>query len=130
MTDKTYRVLVHAEARRRAHQDIDSAPDGYIAQTRPPKRSLDQNAALHSICGDLAKQLPFAGKMRTLAQWKVILVSGHAIATQQPNEVIPGIEGEFVNLRESTAEMGVRRMSSLIDYAVAYAVQAGVKLSG
>lgn len=129
MTEKTFKRLVHDEARRRAKADIDNAPDGWIAETRPAKRSLDQNAAFHSLCGDLEKQLPFAGKMRTLQQWKVLLVSAHSVATDEKADVVPGIEGEFVNLRESTAEMGVARMSSLIEYGVAYAVQNGVKLS-
>jgi hypothetical protein len=38
-------------------------------------------------------------------------------------EVIPGLEGEFVNIRESTAHMSKPRASSLIEYAVAHMAQ-------
>jgi hypothetical protein len=53
---------------------------------------------------------------------------GHAIATGKPGEVVPGLEGEFCAIRESTAKMGIRRMTSLIEYSQAFAVQNGVQL--
>ncbi|MDU2786367.1 MAG: recombination protein NinB, partial [Enterobacter sp.] len=40
----------------------------------------------------------------------------------------PGLEGEFCAIRESTAKMGIRRMTSLIEYSQAFAVQNGVQL--
>lgn len=121
--------LVHAEARRRAVEAVQRAPDGMVVRISPATRSLEQSAKFHAICGDLAKQLPYAGKARTLEQWKLLLVSAHAVATKEPTEVVPGLEGEFLNLRESTAAMSVARMSSLIEYSVAFAVQSGVRLS-
>lgn len=91
---------------------------------KPATRSLDQNAKFHSLCQDLARSgLPWAGKPRSLEQWKAILVSGHAVATGQGGEVIPGIEGEFVAIRESTAQMTKARSSSLIEYALAFCAQ-------
>ncbi len=42
--------------------------------------------------------------------------------------MVPGLEGEFVNIRESTALMSVKRGSSLIEYATAYALSNGVTL--
>lgn len=121
MKDKRIYRLVHAEARRRAAQDIASAPEGYIAVVQEPNRSLDQNAKFHAICSDLAKSgLAWAGKRRTADEWKVLLVSGHAVATKEGSDIVPGIEGEFVNIRESTASMSRARGSSLIEYAVAF----------
>lgn len=89
-------------------------------------RTLAQNDLFHALCGDTAKQLQWAGKARDLASWKVLYVSGHAIATGKPGEVVPGLEGEFCAIRESTAKMGIRRMTSLIEYSQAFAVQNGV----
>ncbi|EOS93751.1 hypothetical protein ETR_17297 [Erwinia tracheiphila PSU-1] len=43
-------------------------------------------------------------------------------------EVVPGLEGEFCNIRESTANMGIRRMTNLIEYSTAWAVGNGVRL--
>ncbi len=93
-------------------------------------RSLDQNAKFHAICSDLSKsKIEWAGKRRTAAQWKVLLVSGHAVATKETAEVVPGLEGEFINIRESTALMSVSRGSSLIEYALAFCAQNEVHLT-
>lgn len=97
-------------------------------ECKPSKRSLDQNAKFHAICDDFSRSgIEWAGKQRTAAEWKVLIVSGHSVATKQGAEIIPGIEGEFVNVRESTALMSKARGSSLIEYAMAFGAQHGVK---
>lgn len=96
---------------------------------QPEARTGEQNAKFHAICSDLAKSgLPWAGKARTAAQWKVLLVSGHAVATKAEFDLVPGLENEFVNLRESTALMSKKRGSSLIEYSVAFCAANGVEL--
>lgn len=93
-------------------------------------RTGEQNAKFHAICGDIAKSgISWMGKARTAEQWKVLLVSGHAAATKEGFEIIAGLEGEFVNIRESTALMSVKRGSSLIEYSIAWCAMNGVKLS-
>lgn len=84
-------------------------------------RTLDQNAKFHALCGDIAaSRHPWMNKPRSAKQWKVLLVSGHAVATEEGTELVPGLEGEFVNLRESTALMSIKRSASLIEYTLAY----------
>ena len=119
MSAKRLFILAHLEARKRAAKAVAEAPAGYRVTVEPPKRNGEQNAKFHAICGELAGR-EWAGKPRTAAQWKVLLVSGHATATKEGAEMVPGLEGEFVNVRESTALMSVRRSSSLIEYAQAY----------
>lgn len=100
-----------------------------VVSVRPETRTLEQNAKFHAICEDLAKSgLIWAGKQRKAAQWKVLLVSGHAVATKEDSEIVPGIEGEFINIRESTALMSKARGSSLIEYSLAFCVMHGVAL--
>ena len=114
-------ILAHAEARRRALQAVQEAEDGYVVMIKPPTRNLEQNAKFHALCSDLAKAgVHWAGKARSTAEWKTLLVSGHAVATKEGAEIVPGIEGEFVNIRESTALMSKARSSSLIEYAQAF----------
>ena len=97
---------------------------------KPETRSLDQNAKFHALCDDAAKSgLTWGGKKRTAAQWKVLFVSGHAVATKEESEMVPGLEAEFVNLRESTALMSKKRGSSLIEYTLAFLHEHGVRLS-
>ncbi len=120
MSKRTF-VLSHQLARQRAMACVADAPDGYGVTVSEPSRTLEQNAKFHAICSDIARSgYPWAGKARTAAQWKVLLVSGHATATKEGSELVPGLESEFVNLRESTALMSVKRGSSLIEYSLAF----------
>jgi hypothetical protein len=128
MSEKRYYRLVHAEARRRAAEYCYAAPDGFVVTVAPATRSADQNAKFHALVDDIAKsKTPWAGKPRNAAQWKVLLVSGHAAATKEGSDMVPGIEGEFVNLRESTAAMSKARGSSLIEYTLAFCAMNAIK---
>lgn len=127
MSKQTFR-LAHHEARRRAMAAVADAPDGYVITVAEPRRNLDQNAKFHAICHDLAiARVEWAGKPRTAEQWKVLLISGHAVATKQGGEIVPGLEGEFVAIRESSAAMSKARASSLIEYALAFAASKEVE---
>lgn len=106
-----------------------NAEHPWVVEIKAVTRSLEQNAKFHAICGDFEKQGTYMGRTLTLAQWKVLFISGHAIATGLGADLVPGIEGEFVNIRESSAQMSVKRMASLIEYVTAYAVGQGIELS-
>lgn len=122
-------VLVNHRVRQRAAEAIMSAPDDSAVTVGPSNRSLDQNAKFHAICTDLAKSdMQWAGRRRNADEWKVLLVSAHTKATEGEIEFVPGLEGEFVNIRESTARMSVRRAASLITYAIAFCDTHGVEL--
>lgn len=120
--------LVHDEARKRAAQAVMDAPHAYTVTIKPPTRTSEMNAKFHAMCGELARSgVMWAGKPRTPDQWKVLLVSGHAVATGEGSDMLPGIEGEYVNLRESTALMSKKRGSSLIEYTAAFMAANEVK---
>lgn len=116
-------ILAHDIARKRALQALADAPEGYRVTIEPPKRSGGQNDIFHALCNDIARDCEWMGKRWPADAWKVLLVSGHAVATKQGAEVIPGLEGEFVNMRESTARMSKTRATSLIEYAQAFLEQ-------
>jgi hypothetical protein len=122
-------ILSHDEARRRAQQAVQEAPEGFKVVISEPSANDGQKARFHAMVGDLARQMKWCGKWRTPAQWKVLVISGHAMATQEEVEVVPGLEGEFLNIRESTTQMSKRRMSSLIEYVRAYGDNSGVEWS-
>ena len=110
-------------------KQLQEAPEGYYISIKPPTRSLQQNAYFHDLCGEIAKAgVHWMGKPRTADQWKVLLISGHGIATGHGAEVVAGMEGEIVNIRESSAQMGVGRLNSLIDYTLAFVAEHDVKL--
>ena len=126
--DKRYFVLVHETARNRAAIALKEAPEGYQVTIEPPKRSGAQNRIFHALCGDIARAgVEWGGKKRTDEEWKVLLISAHGAATKQPGEVIPGLEGEFVAIRESSAKMNKARANSLIEYTLAFCAGLGVE---
>lgn len=125
----SYYVLAHDQARQRAQQAVKDAPDGYVVKITEPTRNLEQSAKFHAVCSDCSKHILFAGSMRTPAQWKMLLISGHSIATKHGSEMCPGIEGEWLNLRESSASMSKERMSSLIEYATAFYAMQPIKVN-
>lgn len=130
MAEKKTFVLINDRVRGNAMEALRTAADHFVVTISEPKRSNDQNAKYHAICADLAKSgMKWAGKCRTLEEWKVLLISGHAVATNTGGEVIPGVEGEFVAIRESSANMRVARASSLIEYSIAFCTTNGVKLT-
>lgn len=121
MSERQSFILINDRIRSNAVEALRTAPADYIVTLAPRTRSNDQNAMFHAICGDIAKSgHKFAGKPRSAKVWKVLLISAHAAATNEGNEVVPGLEGEFVNIRESSALMSVRRAASLITYCLAY----------
>lgn len=129
-TEKRRFILINDHVRQNAVAAVMRAEAGAAVSVGPATRSLDQNAKFHAICSDLAKSpLAWAGKRRAADEWKVLLVSGHTKATEGEIEFVPGIEGEFVNIRESTARMSVARSSSLIEYALAFCASHGVELT-
>jgi hypothetical protein len=123
-------ILINERVRENALAAIATAEEGSTVALGPQTRSGDQNAKFHAICTDIANsQKKWAGKRRTAEEWKVLLVSGHTVATAGEVEIVPGLENEFVNIRESTSRMSVGRAASLITYALAFCDANGIHLT-
>ena len=121
MSDKKRFVLAHRVARQgAANWALHTAPKGWQVVFQPVTRSLDQNAKLHKLFTDIAKAHKYMGRTLSAVQWKTLMISGHAIATGLGVDMVPGIEGEYCNVRESSAQMSITRMSSLIEYVSAW----------
>lgn len=119
--------LVHTQARENVVKAIWEAPDGFEVTLSEPTRNLDQNALFHALCGELeASSLEWGGERPTASQWKALMVSAHSVATGTECELVQGIEGEWVSLRESTATMTKERGSSLIEYVKAFMADQGI----
>jgi hypothetical protein len=130
MTQRQRFILINDKVRANALAAVRAADEGCAISIGPKTRSVDQNAKFHAICTDIANsQMTWAGKRRDAEAWKVLLVSGHTVATAGEVEIIPGLENEFVNIRESTARMSVGRAASLITYALAFCDTNGIHLT-
>jgi len=115
---KTF-FLIDDSVKRNACAAIMQANADDVCTIKQKTRNTEQNAKFHAMCRELAGKV-WGGKVRSALEWKVLLVSGHAIATGEPQNMTVGLEGEVVNLRESTAAMSIKRMASLIEYTQAW----------
>lgn len=122
--------IIHIRDRydyQRAQSEVMRAPIGHVVTVRPPTRSTEQNAALHRLLQAIVKaRHKWAGRTWSIDDWRAIMVSAHAKATNRPGEIVPGLEGEFVVLRRSTTRMSVAELSSLIEYVTAWCAQNGI----
>lgn len=118
--EKRLFILSHDTARRNAAQAVMDAPEGYVVRVEPKTRSLEQNARLHALFSEAARNHTWQGRKLTPTQWKTLFISGHSVATGKGADMVPGLENEFVNIRESSASMSVARMTSLMEYVEAW----------
>lgn len=122
-------VLAHDEARRRAVECVQNAPDGYRVIVDEPKRSLDQNAAQWPILEAFARQLewPVNGRMVKLdaEDWKDILTA----AFRKEARIAEGLDGGFVFLGQRTSQMSRRRFSDWLEFLKATAAERGVQIN-
>lgn len=83
----------------------------------------------HAMVRDVARSCHHAQRQLPAKQWRVLLKSGHAMATSEETDVVIGLENEYVDLFESTAEMSGPRLSSLILYTQSWGDMNGVRWS-
>jgi hypothetical protein len=127
--DKFRFDLDHPMGRKNAAQCLQTVPEGFICEIRKRRRLEVQNAKFHAMVGDIARQATFDGRYLSPAAVKVLLISAHAMVAGEGQELVVGLEGETVNIRESSSEMTVTRMASLIEYTQSWCTGNGIRLS-
>lgn len=114
--------LVHKQARQRALEALQDAPDGYVVTIHETTRNLEQNAALWAALSDISKQVEWYGQRLTPEEWKDVFT-----ASLKRQKVVPGLDGGFVVCGLSTSKMGKSEFSQLLDIAYAFGAEKEVK---
>lgn len=114
--------LVHKQARQRALEALQDAPDGYVVTIHEPTRNLEQNSALWAALSDISKQVEWYGQRLTPEEWKDVFT-----ASLKRQKVVPGLDGGFVVCGLSTSKMGKSEFSQLLDLAYAFGAEKEVK---
>lgn len=93
-------------------------------------RSLEQNAMLHAICEDIARQRQWAGRWIDKEGWKRLLVDAWARSeNRQQGDLVPSLDGaSVVNLAVQTRTMSIGDMADLITFAQVWAIDNDVAL--
>ena len=96
-----------------------------VVTIKDPTRSLEQNALLWTLLGELSKKLHWCvdGKMQLLTadEWKDILTAG-----LKKSRVAQGTDGGFVMLGSRTSKMSKKEMSELVELIYAFGAEHGV----
>lgn len=136
MSGKTF-FLRHLDARKNVGQFALQAPDGWMVRFQPPARNSDQNARMHAMIGDIAKQWKFCDKTWHLDDMKRLLVDLFAETMRQlgtplhhDGRVVPSIDGlRVVQLGVQTSEFYVGEASDFITFLFSFGDERSVKWS-
>lgn len=121
MSDKRIYRLVHDTARRLAATQCGLAPDGYIVEIKPPTRSLEQNARLWAMLTEVSRQVDWYGRKLSNEEWKIVFT-----ASLKKQDVVPGLDGGFVAMGQSTSKMTKGELGDLMTLIEAFGAQQGV----
>lgn len=117
-------VLAHHEARRRAVAAVAEAPEGYRVTVEPPKRNLEQNAALHARLSEIADRVEWCGKKWDVETWKRLLVGAWTRAINEPVMMLPALDGNGVEIVfRRTSTLSKRECSDLLEFVNAWAAE-------
>lgn len=98
-------------------------PEGTRVELKSPRRSLDQNALLWSLLGQIAAQVEWYGVKLSAEDWKDVFS-----ASLRKARVVPGLDaGTFVPLGMRTSDMTKEEMSNLLELAFAFGAERGVE---
>lgn len=89
---------------------------------RKQKRSNEQNAKMWALLRDISAQVVWHGQKLSAEDWKCVFS-----ASLKKQQVVPGLDGGFVVMGQSTSSMTKREMSDLIDLAEAFAAEHDVQ---
>lgn len=95
-----------------------------VIEIKEMTRSLAQNRMLWACLNDVAEQVVWYGRKLTSESWKHIFS-----ASLKGQQTVPGIDGGFVVLGQSTSKMPVSEMRDLITLIHAFGAEHDVRFS-
>ena len=96
-----------------------SAPDGFQVSIKAPTRSIEQNALLWPLLAAVSAQVVWYGKKLTSDDWKSVFT-----ASLFKSEVVPGLDGGFVVIGQSTSKYTVSQFSDLLEIIYAFSMRS------
>jgi hypothetical protein len=106
-----------------AKQMVDNAPDGYVLEVRPPKRSLDSNRYYWAVLGDISEQM-VVGKAYEPSIWHVYLKQ---LFLPDLMQELP--DGSLSIVPPSSTKLTQKEFSEYLEKVVKWALEHDVKFS-
>lgn len=93
------------------------------------ERSLEKNAHLHAVLGEIAQQKQWAGTWLDIEAWKRLMVAAWEREAGRSAEIYPSLDRRgFDVVYRRTSRMTEEEIRELIHFAEAWAVENGVTL--
>jgi NinB protein len=115
-------VLAHDQARRGVGEFAMVCDEGAEVVFQKAKRTLDQNALMWELLGQIAAQIEWCGLKLTPEDYKDIISAGLLGQRTVPNMERSG----FVVLGRRTSEMSKQDLSDMIEMCYLFGAQNGV----
>ena len=101
-----------------------------VVEIRHETRSTAQNARLHAMLDDIARQVEWAGKKRDVTTWKRLMTAAWLRARGEQLEVLPAIDGHGVDIVfERTSRLSRAECGELMEFMAAWGAEHGVVFS-
>lgn len=95
-----------------------------VLEIRPEKRSDAQNRRLWAMLHDISEQVVWHGQKLSDEDWKHVFTAG-----LKRQKVVPGLDGGFVVLGQSTSRMTKAEMAELQELMEAFGAEHEVRFS-
>ena len=126
--DKQTFFLRNEQVRRNLIDAINNLPvnpaSPLVVTIQEKTRTLEQNSKLWATLSDVSEQVNWHGRTLTSEEWKWVFT-----AALKKQDVVPGLDGGFVVLGQSTSRMTVGEMRDLIELISAFGAEQGVRFS-
>lgn len=116
--------LINQDTKLHVCRQIMAANWGKVITLEDPTRTLEQNARMWAMLGDVSAQVDWYGQKLTSEEWKDVFS-----AALKRQKVVPGLDGGFVVCGQRTSKMTKRDMSDLIELMNAFAAERGVRFT-
>lgn len=118
-----FAIQINTEAdRNKAFRWLKACPLGWIVLFEAERRSALQNSKFHAMIGDIRKARGglWAGKVRSLEDWKRILVNQFESELGVQTDIVPSLDSErVVVLGSQTREFGKKKAAAFVEYLYA-----------
>ena len=101
-----------------------------VTVTEEDKRTDAQNRMMHSMFGDLSKQVKWHGVSFSVLTWKRLCMASWLRSVEEKPQLIPALDGNgFDIVYERTSELGVKKGIEFIEWVSFFGDSEGVKWS-
>lgn len=119
-------VLSTDAIRAKAIHWITKLPEGTRVVFSEPRRTLDQNAKLWALLGDVSRQHEHHGRRYEPEDWKILFM----LALGKEMRFAPSLDRNgFVPLGTRSSKLSKAEMSELIEYILAFCAENEIPLS-